>query len=114
VETVGFAIAFSKCDTVSIGDPGMLYCGLQLLAARPSGADIAAFQFGNYAKFFEDFFYPKILLSTIRVSFETVIICVVMGYIPAYYFYRSKSRFKQVYSACSSCCPSGSALSSAP
>ena len=63
----------------------------------PSGADIPAFQFGNYAKFFEDFFYPKILIRTIRISFETVIICVVMGYIPAYFFYRSESRYKQVF-----------------
>jgi spermidine/putrescine transport system permease protein len=63
----------------------------------PSGADIPAFQFGNYAKFFEDFFYPKILIRTIRISFETVFLCVVMGYIPAYYFYRSESRYKKVF-----------------
>ncbi|MFZ7126737.1 MAG: ABC transporter permease [Desulfobacterales bacterium] len=60
----------------------------------PSGADIPAFQFGNYQKFFADFFYSKILLRTIRVSLETVGLCVVMGYIPAYFFYRSQSRFK--------------------
>ncbi len=60
----------------------------------PSGADIPAFQFGNYAKFFEDFFYPSILLSTLRVAFETVILCLVFGYIPAYFFYKTKSRFK--------------------
>ena len=58
----------------------------------PSGADIPAFQFGNYAIFFEDFFYPKILIRTIRISFETVILCVVMGYIPAYFFYRYNTR----------------------
>ena len=63
----------------------------------PSGADIPAFQLGNYAKFFEDFFYPKILIRTIRISFETVLLCVVMGYIPAYYFYRSQSRYKQAF-----------------
>jgi spermidine/putrescine transport system permease protein len=63
----------------------------------PSGADIPAFQFGNYAKFFEDFFYPKILIRTIRISFETVILCVIMGYIPAYFFYRSESRYKQAF-----------------
>jgi len=63
----------------------------------PSGADIPAFQFGNYAKFFEDFFYPKILIRTIRISFETVLLCLVMGYIPAYFFYRSESRYKQAF-----------------
>ena len=63
----------------------------------PSGADIPAFQLGNYAKFFEDFFYPKILIRTIRISFQTVILCVIMGYIPAYFFYRSESRFKKVF-----------------
>ena len=63
----------------------------------PSGADIPAFQLGNYAKFFEDFFYPRILIRTIRIAFETVILCLVMGYIPAYFFYRSESRFKKVF-----------------
>lgn len=44
----------------------------------PSGQDIPAFQFGNYAKFFADFFYPSILLGTLRVALETVIICLIM------------------------------------
>lgn len=60
----------------------------------PSGADIPAFQFGNYAKFFQDFFYPGIMLRTIRVALETVALCLVMGYIPAYFFYHTESRFK--------------------
>ena len=60
----------------------------------PSGADIPAFQFGNYAKFFEDFFYPSILLTTLRVAFETVFLCLIMGYIPAYFFYKTESKFK--------------------
>ena len=62
----------------------------------PTGADIPAFQFGNYVKFFEDFFYPKIMLQTIRVSLETVILCLIMGYIPAYFFFRTESRLKPV------------------
>jgi len=60
----------------------------------PTGADIPAFQFGNYAKFFADSFYPSILLRTIRVSLETVLLCVAMGYIPAYFFNRSKTKNK--------------------
>lgn len=60
----------------------------------PSGMDIPAFQFGNYAKFFADSFYPVILLNTIRVALETVFICLIMGYIPAYFFYRTESRLK--------------------
>ena len=62
----------------------------------PSGADIPAFQFGNYAKFFEDMFYPSILFRTIRVSLETVALCLVMGYIPAYFFYRTETRHKSL------------------
>ena len=62
----------------------------------PSGADIPAFQFGNYAKFFQDFFYSSILLRTIRVSLECVALCLVMGYIPAYFFYRTQTRFRGV------------------
>ena len=60
----------------------------------PTGADIPAFQFGNYAKFFEDFFYPKVLIRTIRVAIETVALCLLMGYIPAYFFYRTRSRLR--------------------
>lgn len=62
----------------------------------PTGADIPAFQFGNYAKFFKDFFYPGIMLQTIRVSLETVALCLIMGYIPAYFFFRTESRIKPV------------------
>jgi spermidine/putrescine transport system permease protein len=61
-----------------------------------TGADIPAFQFGNYAKFFADSFYPMILVRTIRVSLETVALCIVMGYIPAYFFNQSKTRNKAV------------------
>ncbi len=60
----------------------------------PFGGDIPAFQFGNYAKFFDDFFYPSLLIRTIRVALETVLLCLVMGYIPAYFFYRTESRLK--------------------
>lgn len=60
----------------------------------PSGQDIPAFQFGNYAKFFTDFFYPSLLIRTIRVAVETVLLCLIMGYIPAYFFYRTESKFK--------------------
>jgi len=60
----------------------------------PTGADIPAFQFGNYAKFFEDFFYTSILLRTLRVCLEIVVLCLVMGYIPAYFFFRTESKHK--------------------
>ena len=60
----------------------------------PSGQDIPAFQFGNYAKFFADTFYPSVLLKTLRVALETVAICLLMGYVPAYFFYKTTSRLK--------------------
>ncbi len=60
----------------------------------PSGADIVAFQWGNYAKFFADMFYPSILIRTIRVAVECVLLCLVMGYVPAYFFYRSTTKYK--------------------
>lgn len=63
----------------------------------PSGAVIPAFQLGNYGRFFAEFFYPSILIRTIRVSLECVALCLVLGYIPAYFFYRSESRYKQIY-----------------
>lgn len=62
----------------------------------PVGRDIAAFQLGNYQKFFADFFYPSVLIRTIRVALETVILCLVMGYIPAYFFYQSRTKYKSM------------------
>lgn len=62
----------------------------------PVGRDIAAFQLGNYKKFFADFFYPSVLIRTIRVALETVTLCLVMGYIPAYFFYQSRTRHKSM------------------
>ena len=59
-----------------------------------TGADIPAFQLGNYKKFFADFFYPSMLLRTLRISLECVALCVVFGYIPAYFFYQTRTRFK--------------------
>ena len=59
-----------------------------------TGADIPAFQLGNYKKFFADFFYPSMLLRTLRISLECVVLCVVFGYIPAYFFYQTRTRFK--------------------
>ncbi len=59
-----------------------------------TGADIPAFQLGNYKKFFADFFYPSMLLRTLRISLECVALCVVFGYIPAYFFYQTRTKFK--------------------
>jgi len=61
-----------------------------------TGADIPAFQFGNYAKFFEDFFYPSLLLRTIRMSVETVVICVFLGYVPAYFFWQTRTKYRSL------------------
>lgn len=61
----------------------------------PTGAVIPAFQFGNYARFFEDLFYPAILFRTLRVAVICVALCLVMGYIPAYFFHRSTSRYRK-------------------
>jgi spermidine/putrescine transport system permease protein len=62
----------------------------------PTGQDIPAFQFGNYAKFFADFFYPSLLLRTIRVALEAVLITLIMGYIPAYFFSHTRSKHKNM------------------
>lgn len=59
-----------------------------------TGADIPAFQLGNYKKFFVDFFYPSMLLRTLRISLECVALCVVFGYIPAYFFYQTRTKYK--------------------
>lgn len=62
----------------------------------PTGQDIPAFQFGNYAKLFADMFYPSLLIRTIRVALEAVALSLIMGYIPAYFFSKTESRHKNM------------------
>ena len=62
----------------------------------PNGSDIPAFQFANYKKIFADFFYASILIRTLRVTLETVVFCLLLGYIPAYFFSQTKSKYKSV------------------
>ncbi len=61
-----------------------------------TGADIPAFQFGNYKKFFADFFYSSMIIRTLRISLESVFLCVVFGYIPAYFFYQTRTKYKSL------------------
>jgi ABC-type spermidine/putrescine transport system permease subunit I len=97
VETVGAAGAVHECRIFTLGHTGLFYRGLQLLAARPQRGGHPGLPVRQLRQILRRFLLPKILIRTIRISFETVILCVVMGYIPAYYFYRSESRYKKVF-----------------
>lgn len=56
--------------------------------------DEPAFQFDNWAEFFSDSYYHYGIWQTFRVAGITTVICMVVGYIPAYYIAQTTFRHK--------------------
>jgi len=56
--------------------------------------DEPAFQFANWQEFFSDSYYHYGIWQTFRVAGITTIICMVVGYIPAYYIANTRFRHK--------------------
>ncbi|MCG2601426.1 MAG: ABC transporter permease, partial [Achromobacter sp.] len=56
--------------------------------------DRPAFQFGNWQEFFSDQFYHYAIWQTLRISGITMIVCVLLGYVPAYYIATTTFRHK--------------------
>jgi spermidine/putrescine transport system permease protein len=56
--------------------------------------DEPAFQFDNWAEFFTDSYYHYGIWQTFRVAGLTTVICMVVGYIPAYYIANTQFRHK--------------------
>ncbi len=56
--------------------------------------DEPAFQFANWAEFFSDSYYHYGIWQTFRVAAITTVICMVVGYIPAYYIAQTRFRHK--------------------
>ncbi len=59
-----------------------------------SGADIPGLHWDNWASVLGDRFYWLILWQTIRIALITTLVCIVVGYVPAYFIARSHTRFK--------------------
>ncbi len=56
--------------------------------------DEPAFQFDNWAEFFTDSYYHYGIWQTFRIAGLTTVICMVVGYIPAYYIANTQFRPK--------------------
>jgi spermidine/putrescine transport system permease protein len=56
--------------------------------------DEPAFQFASWQEFFSDSYYHYGIWQTIRLSAITTVICMVVGYIPAYYIAHTTFRHK--------------------
>ncbi|MEN3147551.1 ABC transporter permease [Neorhizobium sp. IRAMC:178] len=52
------------------------------------------FTFGNYGKFFSDFFYVQQVINTLWIGFLTTFICLVLGYPVAWQLARGASVFR--------------------
>ncbi len=52
------------------------------------------FTFGNYGKFFSDFFYIQQVINTLWIGFLTTFICLVLGYPVAWQLARGTSAFR--------------------
>ena len=56
--------------------------------------DEPAFQFANWKEFFSDSYYHYGIWQTFRIAGSTTLICMVVGYIPAYYIAHTHFRHK--------------------
>ena len=67
-----------------------------LYAFTTQGNDVVTTRFtiDNFARFFSDKLFAKILFRSIRVAAITTVICLVLGYFPAYYIATTSERFK--------------------
>ena len=62
-----------------------------LYAFTTKGNDVVttSFTFGNFARFFSDKLFTEVLLRSLKVAAITTIICLLVGYYPAYYIAKS-------------------------
>lgn len=61
-----------------------------------TGADQVGFFLNNWKEVLTDRFYRDILFSTLRIAAITTIVCALLGYVPAYFIARSRTRYKAV------------------
>ncbi len=59
-----------------------------------TGADQAGLHWDNWHKLFNDPFYWAILWQTVRIALESTILCILIGYVPAYFIAFSKMKSK--------------------
>ncbi len=67
-----------------------------LYAFTTKGNDVVTTKFtlSNFAKFFSDSVFAEVLLESLKVAFITTVLCVLLGYYPAYYIAKSSEGLK--------------------
>ncbi len=67
-----------------------------LYAFTTKGNDVVTTKFTleNFARFFSDRLFLKVLLRSLKVAAITTIACLLLGYFPAYYIAKSSETFK--------------------
>src|SRR3546814_18508084 len=59
--------------------------------------DESSFTLSNYAFFFSDPYYLKVLFSTLKIAFICTLLALVLSFPVAYFLARTQSRFKRLY-----------------
>ena len=67
-----------------------------LYAFTTKGTDVVTTKFTcqNFVRFFSDRLFLKVLLRSLKVAAITTVVCLLLGYYPAYYIAKSSERFK--------------------
>jgi len=67
-----------------------------LYAFTTKGNDVVTtkFTFQNFVRFFSDKLFLQVLLRSLKVAAITTIVCLLLGYYPAYYIAKCSERFK--------------------
>ncbi len=59
-----------------------------------AGSEQAGFYLDNWIEVLTDRFYRDILIQTLRIAAASTILCILLGYVPAYFIARSTTRHK--------------------
>jgi spermidine/putrescine transport system permease protein len=60
------------------------------------GSEQPGFYLDNWVEVLTDPFYRDILLQTLRIAAVSTVLCILLGYVPAYFIARSTTRYKTV------------------
>ena len=72
----------------------MLLIVLYALTTKGNDVVTTKFTLENFARFFSDRLFLKVLLRSLKVAAITTIACLLLGYFPAYYIAKSSETFK--------------------
>jgi|TARA_R110002072_G_scaffold188216_3_gene345026 putative spermidine/putrescine transport system permease protein len=82
---------------VALVIPTLILLRYSFNAFDPLELMVEAFTWENYARFFSEPYFQKVLLTTLTVSLECTIVSLLLGYPVAYFLATTKSRFKSLF-----------------